>query len=56
MKALQGLSEGMQQVVKSLRREQQVLIDWAEQQGAQNERIEELLVRLNRALEQDERA
>lgn len=55
-KALQSLAEGMQQVVKNLRREQQVLLDWAEAQGAQNERIEELLVRLNRALEQDERA
>ena len=56
VKALQGLSDGMQQVVKNLRREQQVLLDWAEAQGAQNERIEELLVRLNKALEQDERA
>jgi biopolymer transport protein ExbB/TolQ len=55
-KALTALAEGIQGVVKNLRREQQVLLDWAEAQGAQNERIEELLVRLNRALEQDERA
>jgi biopolymer transport protein ExbB/TolQ len=55
-KAIAGLAEGIQSVVKNLRREQQVLIDWAEAQGAQNDRIEELLVRLNRALEQDERA
>ena len=55
-KAIGSLAEGLQAIVKSVRREQKVLIDWAEAQGAQNERIEELLVRLNRALEQDERA
>jgi hypothetical protein len=55
-KAIHNLAEGLQAMVKNIRREQQVLIDWAEAQGAQNERIEELLVRLNRALEQDERA
>ncbi|WP_420393457.1 flagellar motor protein MotA [Acuticoccus sp.] len=55
-KALAALAEGVQGLVKNTRREQKVLIDWAEAQGAQNERIEELLVRLNRALEHDERA
>ncbi|ORE96538.1 flagellar motor protein MotA [Acuticoccus yangtzensis] len=55
-KALGTLAEGIQAIVKNTRREQKVLIDWAEAQGAQNERIEELLVRLNRALEADERA
>ncbi|UOM33743.1 flagellar motor protein MotA [Acuticoccus sp. I52.16.1] len=55
-KALGSLAEGIQAIVKNTRREQKVLIDWAEAQGAQNERIEELLVRLNRALEADERA
>ncbi|MCF3932762.1 flagellar motor protein MotA [Acuticoccus sp. M5D2P5] len=55
-KALATLAEGIQAIVKNARREQKVLIDWAEAQGAQNERIEELLVRLNNALEQDERA
>lgn len=55
-RALGALAEGIQAIVKNVRREQKVLIDWAEAQGAQNERIEELLVRLNTALEQDERA
>lgn len=52
-KAVQGLAEGVSELVKNARREQKVLIDWAESQGAQNERIEELLARLNAALEQD---
>jgi biopolymer transport protein ExbB/TolQ len=55
-RALQQLAEGIGQLVKNARREQKVLLDWAEGQGAQNERIEELLIRLNAALEQDERA
>ena len=55
-KAMASLAEGIQAVVKNMRSEQQVLIDWAEAQGAQNDRIEELLIRLNSALEQDERA
>ncbi|MEM7694112.1 MAG: flagellar motor protein MotA [Pseudomonadota bacterium] len=55
-KSMAQLAEGIQAVVKNMRREQKVLIDWAEAQGAQNDRIEELLVRLNNALEQDERA
>lgn len=52
-RAMQGLAEGVQAMVKNARREQKVLIDWAEAQAQQNERIEELLVRLNAALEQD---
>ncbi|MEO1103602.1 MAG: flagellar motor protein MotA [Pseudomonadota bacterium] len=55
-KAMANLAEGIQAIVKNMRREQKVLIDWAEAQGAQNDRIEELLIRLNNALEQDERA
>ncbi|MEM6762785.1 MAG: flagellar motor protein MotA [Pseudomonadota bacterium] len=55
-KAMGNLAEGVQAVVKNMRREQKVLIEWAEAQGAQNDRIEELLIRLNNALEQDERA
>ncbi|MEM0907259.1 MAG: flagellar motor protein MotA [Pseudomonadota bacterium] len=55
-KAMASLAEGIQAIVKNMRREQKVLIDWAEAQGAQNDRIEELLIRLNNALEQDERA
>lgn len=55
-RAMQQLAEGIGQLVKNARREQKVLLDWAEGQGAQNERIEELLIRLNAALEQDERA
>ncbi|MBJ3774324.1 Frag1/DRAM/Sfk1 family protein [Acuticoccus mangrovi] len=56
VKAMASLAEGIQAIVKNVRREQKVLIDWAEAQAAQNERVEELLIRLNRALEQDERA
>lgn len=52
-RAIQGLAEGVQALVRNARREQKVLIEWAESQGAQNERIEELLARLNAALEQD---
>lgn len=55
-KAMSSLAEGIQAIVKNMRREQKVLIEWAESQGAQNDRIEELLIRLNTALEQDERA
>ncbi|WMS43205.1 flagellar motor protein MotA [Acuticoccus sp. MNP-M23] len=55
-KAMASLADGIQAVVKNMRREQKVLIEWAEAQGAQNDRIEELLIRLNNALEQDERA
>ncbi|MEM9222525.1 MAG: flagellar motor protein MotA [Pseudomonadota bacterium] len=55
-KAMASLAEGMQAIVNNMRREQKVLIGWAEAQGAQNDRIEELLIRLNTALEQDERA
>ncbi len=55
-KALASLADGIQAIVKNMRREQKVLIEWAESQGAQNDRIEELLIRLNSALEQDERA
>lgn len=55
-KAMASLADGIQAIVKNMRREQRVLIEWAEAQGAQNDRIEELLIRLNSALEQDERA
>ena len=55
-KAMASLADGIQAIVKNMRREQRVLIEWAEAQGAQNDRIEELLIRLNNALEQDERA
>ena len=55
-RAMASLAEGIQAIVKNMRREQKVLIEWAEAQGAQNDRIEELLIRLNNALEQDERA
>ncbi|MEM8856211.1 MAG: flagellar motor protein MotA, partial [Pseudomonadota bacterium] len=51
-----SLAEGIHGYIKTVRREQKIMRDWAEAQGAQNERIEELLVRLNSALEQDERA
>jgi hypothetical protein len=55
-RALQQLAEGIRELVVTARREQKVLLDWAEGQGAQNERIEELLVRLNAALEEDAKA
>ena len=55
-KSFNNLAESIRALVKTVRREQEVMLGWAEQQSLQNDRIEELLIRLNAALEHEERA
>lgn len=54
-RALSSLAEGIQGLVKHLREEQALMREFAQNQAAQNERIEQLLARLNDALEADDK-
>ena len=53
--AMANLADGIQGLVNHLRSEQKLMRDWAESQAQQNARIEQLLERLNTALEQEDR-
>lgn len=50
-KAMASLAEGIQGLVKHLRSEQKLMREWAEAQTEQNERMEQLLTKLNEALD-----
>ena len=50
-KAMASLAEGIQGLVKHLRSEQKLMREWADAQTEQNERMEQLLTKLNEALD-----